>query len=66
MRLLQDARAQARVLSPAHLQVFEMGEVEGRAYIAMHLVDGKPLADVAARASLHEKVTLVRDVGRTS
>jgi serine/threonine-protein kinase len=62
MRLLQEARAQARVDHPHVCKIFEIGEVEGRAYIAMQLVDGRPLSDVAARATLHEKVTLVRDV----
>ena len=62
MRLLQEARAQARVDHPNVCKIFEIGEVDGRAYIAMQLIDGKPLAEVGARASLHEKVMIVRDV----
>ena len=47
LRLLQEARAQARVDHPGVCKVFEVGEVEGKAYIAMELVDGRPLGEAA-------------------
>src|SRR5688572_13595972 len=62
IRLVREARAQARVDHPGICKIYEVGEVEGRTYIAMQFLDGAPLAEVAARASLHEKVALVRDV----
>jgi serine/threonine-protein kinase len=63
LRLLQEARAQARVDHPGICKIFEVGEVQGRAYIAMQLVDGIPLGEAASRASLHDKVQIVRDLG---
>ena len=62
-RLLREARAQARVDHPGVCKVFEVGEVEGRAYIAMERVDGRPLGEAAEGMSLAQKVMVVRDVG---
>src|SRR5690606_3105633 len=39
-RLLREARAQARIDHPHVCQVYEAGEVGGRAYIAMQYIDG--------------------------
>ena len=41
-RLLREARAQARVDHPAVCQVYEVGEDDGRPYIAMQYVEGRP------------------------
>jgi tetratricopeptide (TPR) repeat protein/predicted Ser/Thr protein kinase len=61
-RLLREARAQARVDHPSVCKVYEVGEDDGRPYIAMEFVAGEPL-DVAARElSLEHKVLLVRRV----
>ncbi|MCA9694623.1 MAG: serine/threonine protein kinase, partial [Myxococcales bacterium] len=62
MRLLREARAQARIEHDNVCKVFEVGEVEGKAYIAMQLVEGRSLRDVASDMSLHEKVAALRDV----
>src|SRR4051812_26145315 len=43
LRLLQEARAQARIDHASVCKVFEVGEVQGKAYIAMQLVRGDPL-----------------------
>jgi tetratricopeptide (TPR) repeat protein/predicted Ser/Thr protein kinase len=59
-RLLREARAQARVDHPNICKVFEVGEVEGKAYIAMELVSGEPLGD-GLDLSLHDKIVAVRD-----
>jgi serine/threonine-protein kinase len=64
MRLLQEARTQARIDHEGVCNLFEVGEVQGRAYIAVQLIDGHPLGDVAARMSLHDKVQVSRDVAR--
>jgi serine/threonine-protein kinase len=61
MRLAQEARAQARIDHPGVCKVFEVGDVEGKAYIAMQLVDGLPLAGLAPHLSLHDKVQIIRD-----
>lgn len=62
MRLLREARAQARVEHVNVCKVFEVGEVAGKAYIAMELVDGRPLNEAAKDMSLHDKVLAIRDV----
>src|SRR3954451_22018625 len=38
LRFLQEARAQARIDHPNVCHVYEVGEVDGRAYIAMQLI----------------------------
>ncbi|HEY0986150.1 MAG TPA: serine/threonine-protein kinase, partial [Kofleriaceae bacterium] len=62
VRFLHEARAQARIEHPNVCRVHEVGEVEGRAYIALQFVDGEPLGKAAARMSLDEKVAVMRDV----
>jgi serine/threonine protein kinase len=41
--LLREARAAAALSHPNAVAVFDVGEVDGRGYIAMELVSGKPL-----------------------
>ncbi|MBL9004960.1 MAG: serine/threonine protein kinase [Myxococcales bacterium] len=62
MRFLQEARAQARIDHPHVCKVYEVGEVEGKAYIAMQFVDGQSLHRAAKDLSLTEKVLLMRQV----
>jgi serine/threonine-protein kinase len=59
-RMLEEARAQARIEHPNVCKVYEAGEVQGRAYIAMQLIQGKPLSRAAAELSLEEKLLVVR------
>src|SRR6185369_2698589 len=47
---------------PSVCRVYEVGEVSGRAYIALQFVDGEPLHKAAARMSLDDKIAVVRDV----
>jgi serine/threonine-protein kinase len=61
LRLLREARAQAQIDHPNICKVFEIGAVEGRSYIAMQLIDGPRLGEVAGRLSLHDRVRIVRD-----
>jgi len=62
IRLLREARAQARIDHPNICRVYEVGEVQGRAYIALQYIAGQPLGRAAAQMSLDEKVTVLRDV----
>ena len=62
MRFLREARAQARIDHPNVCRVYEVGEVEGRAYIAIQFVDGETLGRAAKRMSLDQKVAVMRDV----
>ncbi len=62
LRFLREARAQARIDHPNVCRVYEVGEVSGRAYIALQLINGEPLHKAAARMSLDEKIAVMRDV----
>src|SRR6185369_12474586 len=62
MRFLREARAQARIDHPNVCRVYEVGEVEGRAYIAIQFVEGETLSRAASKMSLEAKVAVMRDV----
>jgi serine/threonine protein kinase len=42
-RLLREARAASSLNHPHICHIYEVGEAEGQAYIAMELVEGQPL-----------------------
>jgi serine/threonine-protein kinase len=48
-RFLREARLAARLAHPNVVRVFDVGEDEGRPFIAMEYVEGETLADLAAR-----------------
>lgn len=48
-RFLREGRLAARLGHPNIVRVFDVGEADGRPYIAMELVDGETLADLLAR-----------------
>ncbi|HEX2571828.1 MAG TPA: protein kinase [Polyangia bacterium] len=62
MRFIHEARAQARIDHPNVCKVYEVGEIEGHAYISMQLVTGPSLADAAPDLSLPEKIGIMKDV----
>ena len=51
-RLIREARVAARVVHPLICQVYDLGDVDGRPFIAMELVEGEALADRLARGPL--------------
>ncbi|WP_426753591.1 protein kinase domain-containing protein [Myxococcus sp. Y35] len=59
-RFLSEARAQARVRHERVCEVYEVGEVRGRGYIAMRYVDGQSLGQLARSLTLEQKVLLLR------
>ncbi len=61
-RFLTEARAQARLNHEFICKVFEVGEVQGHPYIAMELVQGKPLSTIHRSLNREQKLTLVRDI----
>jgi serine/threonine-protein kinase len=48
-RFLREARLAARLSHPNVVRVFDMGEDDGRPFIAMEYVEGETLADLVAR-----------------
>ena len=51
-RFAQEARSAAAVIHPAIAQVYDVGEIEGRAYIVMEFVEGKTVRQLIARQEL--------------
>ena len=61
-RLLQEARAQAKIEHQHICKVFEAGEVEGKPYIAMQYIQGKTLKEVGPQLTELEKVQIIEEV----
>ena len=61
-RFMQEARAQSKLEHDGICRVLEVGEYEGKAYIAMQFVDGVSLDKAMYELSLNEKVQILRDV----
>ncbi|ADO76061.1 Serine/threonine kinase family protein [Stigmatella aurantiaca DW4/3-1] len=61
-RFLSEARAQARVLHERVCEMYEVGEVQGRAFIAMQYVNGRHLGQLAPELTLEQKLRVLRDV----
>lgn len=62
MRFVQEARAQARIDHPNVCKVVEVGEVFGKAYIAMQLVHGQALSQCAETMTVSEKVRVLKTI----
>lgn len=60
-RFLQEAHAQARLDHPNICRVYEVGQVEGKPYIAMEFVEGMSLSEARHKLSLYDKVQVIRD-----
>ncbi|HJV23838.1 MAG TPA: protein kinase [Holophagaceae bacterium] len=60
-RFMAEARAQARVDHPHVCKVLEVGEVEGKVFIAMQHIKGLPLDVAALELTLEQKVMVLRD-----
>ncbi len=61
-RMFREARSQARVDHPGVCEVYEVGEDEGRPYIAMQYVEGPLLDEAAKDMTLDQKVLVVKEV----
>lgn len=48
-RFLREAKAAGALSHPAIVTIYDVGEVDGHAYIAMELLDGAPLDELIAR-----------------
>jgi tetratricopeptide (TPR) repeat protein/predicted Ser/Thr protein kinase len=60
-RFVSEARAQARVDHERVCEVYEVGEVQGRVFIAMQYVDGQPLNALVDTLTVEQKVMLLRE-----
>ena len=49
---------------PYICKVYEVGEVEGKAYIAMQFIDGPSLQQAAGQLSIGEKAQIIRDAAQ--
>ncbi|MBN8526713.1 MAG: serine/threonine protein kinase, partial [Planctomycetes bacterium] len=62
-RFVREARAAGQLRHPAIIAVHDAGEVDGRHYFTMDLVDGRELGQLTAEGvSLREQVAIVRTV----
>ncbi|MCB1954789.1 MAG: protein kinase [Rhodocyclaceae bacterium] len=50
-RFLREARAAGMLTHPNIATIFDVGEIEGRPYIAMELLDGEPLSDLMSQGA---------------
>ncbi len=60
-RFVFEARAQARVVHERVCQVYEVGEVQGRPFIAMQYIDGLPLNQLAQELTAEQKAMVLRE-----
>ncbi|QSQ21530.1 protein kinase [Pyxidicoccus parkwayensis] len=60
-RFVSEARAQARVDHAHVCRVYEVGEINGRVFIAMQYVDGQPLNALVGALTVEQKAMLLRD-----
>ncbi len=65
-RFQREARAQARIEHDHVCRIYEVGEIEGKAYIAMQLIEGRSLKNLAPELGLEQKVRLVEQVARAA
>ncbi|ATB36472.1 hypothetical protein CYFUS_001887 [Cystobacter fuscus] len=60
-RFLSEAKAQARVNHERVCKVYEVGEVQGRVYIAMQFIEGRTLSALARELSVEQKALVLRE-----
>ena len=60
-RLLREAQAQAQVTHDHVCRVYEVGERDGRHFIAMQYIDGLSLKAAAVQMPLEQKLLVIRD-----
>ncbi|MEM6455093.1 MAG: serine/threonine-protein kinase [Acidobacteriota bacterium] len=61
-RMLQEARAQARLEHPGICRIYEIGQQHDQVYIAMEFIDGEELGAAAMKLSITERVALIAQV----
>lgn len=61
-RFVQEAQAQARVQHDNVCKVYEVGELDGRQFIAMQLIDGKTLSEASKEMPLDERIRVLQQI----
>jgi serine/threonine protein kinase len=61
-RLMMEAHSHAKVEHKHVCKIYEVGEVEGKPYIAMQFINGRTLNSVSAELNMEEKVKLIKEV----
>ena len=59
-RFMREAQTQAKVKHENICKVYEVGEVEGRSYIAMQYIDGTPLNQKALEMTIEQKLNVIK------
>lgn len=62
VRLLREARSQARIDQEHVCKIYETGEADGKPYIAMQYISGQTLKQLKKNLPLQQKVDLIRQV----
>jgi len=62
LRLLREARTQAKLDHPGICHIHDLGHAEGRPYIAMQLVQGRSLVDLHPELDFHAMASVLADV----
>jgi len=62
LRLLREARTQAKLDHPGICRIHDLGHAEGRPYIAMQLVTGRSLADLRPEMDFRAMAKVLADV----
>jgi eukaryotic-like serine/threonine-protein kinase len=60
LRFIKEAQNQAKIDHDHICKVYEVGEVEGRRYIAMQYIAGKPLRAAMKQMSIEQKVGVIK------
>lgn len=61
-RFAQEARVQAKIEHENVCKVYEVGEADGKPFIAMQFIPGKTLKGAAKELKLEEKIRLLKEV----
>ena len=61
-RFLQEARVQAKIDHENVCKVYEVGETDGKQFIAMQLIQGKTLGAAAKELKMEQKIRIMKQV----
>jgi len=62
LRLLREARTQAKINHPGICRIHDLGQADGRPYIAMQLVQGRSLVELRPELDFRAMAALMADV----